>query len=229
MAGLPREPLGTSDLRHSEFIAALMGLRMDAEIRIPEWDLEPSIGIAAGRIKRLGLDIRSFKEPLTTAIKTVVIPSIRKNFDEGGRPTPWEPLAEFTIKMRHYQAWPILRRTGALRKAATQFNIWTVSTTSAAIRSLPQKVWYGYVHQAGYGSFSLFTTEASKRLGPGASQKDVNNEAFKLMDAVRGEGRAAAIHIPARPFIMFQQEDFEKITAVFYEWMVSRAERVGRA
>lgn len=228
MPGLPREPLSTHDLRHSEFIAALTGLRMDAEIRIPEWDLEPTIGIAAARIKRLGLDIRSFKEPLTSAIKTVVIPSIRKNFDVGGRPA-WEPLSEYTIKVRKGSAWPILQRTGALRKAATQFNIWTVSTTSAAIRSLPQKVWYGYVHQAGYGSFSIFTTEAAKRLGPGTSQKDINDEAFKLMAAVRGEGHAAAIHIPARPFIMFQDEDYSKVTAVFYNWMVMRAERVGRA
>jgi phage gpG-like protein len=32
-----------------------------------------------------------------------------------------------------------------------QFNIWTVDRTKAALLDLPPKIWYGKIHQAGYG------------------------------------------------------------------------------
>lgn len=132
----------------SDVKLAAGGLRIRHNVNLG-WQITPSIGLVARDIDRLGLDIKSFKEPLTTSVKKVIIPSIRRNFDQGGRPE-WPPLSEVTIKIRG-EAWPILRRTGKLRKAATRFNIWDIGQTSATVRRLPDTVWYGALHQAGFG------------------------------------------------------------------------------
>lgn len=111
---------------------------------------QPSIGISARRIDTLGLAIKSFREPLKRSIQQVLAPSFRKNFEAEGRPRKWEPLSDITVEIRG-AAHPILTRSGLLKKTMQQFNIWTVDRTKAALLDLPPKIWYGKIHQAGYG------------------------------------------------------------------------------
>jgi phage gpG-like protein len=184
--------------------------------------------MVARDMDRLGIDIRSFKVPLTRSIKRVMIPSIRKNFETGGRP-PWEPLASDTVKLRGGSAWPILVRTGKLKKAATRFTIWDISQTSAAVRRLPNNVWYGALHQEGTGGFGRFMQKAEKELGAGASPRDILGRAFDLLDIERGGPRGhRAIVIPQRRFIMYQEDDLDDIQQIFLEWLTERTVRVGR-
>lgn len=166
------------------------GLRIDLGL---QFEFKPSIGITARHIDKLGADIRSFREPLKRSIQQVLAPSFRTNFEAGGRPEKWAPLSEFAVEMRGNDR-PILVRSGRLKKTIQQFNIWTVDREKAAILDLPQKIWYGKIHQAGYGK--------------------------------RGTGQSAAAGIPARPFVMIQEEDFPKIERVFELWL---AERVARS
>lgn len=123
------------------------GPRIDTGLRFA---FQPSIGISARRIDTLGLNIKSFREPLKRSIQQVIAPSFRKNFEVGGRPDPWEPLSDVTIDIRG-SAEPILVRSGTLKKTMQQFNIWTVDTKKAALLDLPAKIQYGKIHQAGYG------------------------------------------------------------------------------
>src|SRR4051794_13554846 len=93
---------------------------------------EPTLGIAAGRIGKLGMNIHSFRKPLERAIKEVVIPSIQTNFNVGGRPA-WEPLAEFTRQRREQEGYsdnPLVK-TGALQEAMTSESNWTITPTFA--------------------------------------------------------------------------------------------------
>jgi phage gpG-like protein len=246
MAGLPRAGVSTEGIYPGDIAAALMGLRLDRIVSV-KWDIKPSVGIVAKDVDRLAMDIRSFKEPLTRVVKRVMIPSIKKNFDAGGRPA-WEPLSEGTIKQRGYSAWPILVVKGLLKRRATQFNIWDIGMTSATIRRLPQDVYYGNFHQSGgevqengmglvenllrHGPGSAeaekligkFIPRARKELGPDATDSHVHNRAIgMLLDADEHAWR-----LPARPFIMWQNEDVPKIEAIFYEWMEERAIAVGR-
>lgn len=57
------------------------------QVRSVQMFFTPSMGIMARRVDKLGLDIRSFREPLKRAIRNVVIPSIAENFAVGGRPS----------------------------------------------------------------------------------------------------------------------------------------------
>lgn len=202
------------------------GLRFRGNVSMG-WQVTPSIGLVARDIDKLGLDIRSFKKPLTDSVKKVIIPSIRKNFDVGGRP-PWEDLSEATIKLRG-SAWPILRRTGRLRRGATQFNIWDIGQESATVRKLPPGVWYGALHQQGFGGFGTFMSAAQKRAGRGATSSEVLGMAFGMMEEARGgPGGERAVRIPQRRFIMLQEDDVDDIQEIFLDWLLDRARRVGK-
>lgn len=103
--------------------------------------------LLANDLDLAALSIKSLREPLTKSIREVVIPSIRKNFDAEGRP-PWRPLAESTVRRRG-TAHPILNDKGTLKKKATQFNIWTIGSDSAAMTGLDSRVKYAGYHQGG--------------------------------------------------------------------------------
>lgn len=208
------------------------GLRFDRDIEVG-WKISPSIGLVAKDIDKMGLAITSFKEPLTRAIVTVMIPSFRKNFEQSGRPK-WKKLAPYTLQVKGQlgisDGDKPLHRTGALKRAATMLRIWDIGNTSATIRKLPEDVWYGAIHQSGYGGFGVFVAQAKKSLGPRASGADVLNLAFKLNDAARGgKGKVAgAAAIPQRQFIMYQEDDIDDIQDVFYEWLVDITVEEGR-
>jgi phage gpG-like protein len=179
------------------------------------YSFTPTIAMSAKAFNTLDIDIRSFREPLKRSIQRVVAPSIQKNFIAGGRPTGWTPLSDATLivkardpKTRFPVSDPLLR-SGLLYKTMGQFNIWTVTQTQAAILSLPDKIWYGGIHQAGYGSSSAVSAGATSA------------EGFKtMMDQVLSGGLRA--YIPARPFAMVQTEDLDAIQTEFEIWLNER-------
>ena len=182
-------------------VPPVRGLRLDVGLT---FEFKPSIGISAKNIDKLGLDIRSFREPLKRSIQRVLAPSFHTNFADQGRPDHWQPLSDATVEIRG-SASPILVRSGLLARTMRQFNIWSVSQTQAAITDLPQKIWYGKVQQGGYGQASKGTLKRLQKGGAGAA---------------RG---AAKIAIPARPFALIQDpQDYDGIQKVFEEWFIER-------
>jgi phage gpG-like protein len=184
-------------------MALARGLRFDANL--VSFDFQPSIGFSARRIDKLGMDIRSFREPLTRAIKQVMIPSFHANFDAEGRP-PWEPLRQSTIEKRG-SAHPILNRSGKLRRRITQLSRWDIKTETAAIKSLPSDVFYGYYHQSGIeGETISELTDIRSASGVG----------FEMREAQFGG-------VAQRRFVMFQDDDQDEILRVFGDWLDERA------
>lgn len=187
-------------------MATVSGLRTPGGILL--FEFQPSIGILADKIEKLAGQIDNFREPLVKSVQTVIIPSIRKNFASEGRP-PWDPLSEVTVKRRGGDRGPILRRTGRLERTATQTSIWTITNTAASIQHWPESTWYGALHQAGYGGQQAKPVKkASKKLGVVT--------AAELMAG--GTERGTGV-IPARPFIMYQEEDIPKIHEIFDQWL----------
>jgi len=182
---------------------------------ILDFEFKPSLSIMAKRIDRIALGVSDFKVPLERAVREVMIPSIRRNFEVGGRP-PWDPLADDTIERRQasgYTSDQILVRTGDLERGATSFSIWTITDVSATVRDLPQDIWYGKVHQAG---FEGATSAGSSRLG--VSFVNSGMSLREIADAV-GRSSGELANIPPRPFILFQDEDLSKIDRIFAEWI----------
>jgi phage gpG-like protein len=208
--------------RNRDITAAVGQLGFARQLTGIDFDFEPSIGILARNIDKLSTDIRSFREPLTRAVKEVMIPSFRRNFDAQGRPEPWAPLAPYTVQVRK-STGPILVRSGRLRKVATSFSIWEISQNGAVITSLGSKAWYGALMQGGTSGFGVHIEAAKKELGSGARPGAINRRAFEIMDE-KGGDRTAMAAIPARPFIMFQEEDEEAIQEIFWDWLNNRVD-----
>lgn len=204
------------------------GLRVDDGIL--QFDFQPSIGISARAIDKLGIDIRSFREPLKRVVQKVMAPSFKKNFDQEGRPDAWEPLSDVTLEIRSREGFgdTILDRTGALKRTVQQLNIWTITTETATIRDLPDKVSYGKIHQSGFGGKgggSKMTTYLKKAGGDAReAQKLLDDDLIMAMRSgskVHGGERTVAA-IPARPFVVIQDEDYDDIEEVFVEWLQER-------
>jgi phage gpG-like protein len=177
---------------------------------------EPTIGIAAGRIATLGLKISDFKEPLEKAIRLVIIPSIQQNFRVGGRPE-WEPLAEYTLKRRRDEGYGLtpLVKTGNLERTMTRVDIWTITKSMAILADLPQDAWYGAIHQKGY-----------EGAGGGRLVRQGRRKTINVLDNIVDNARASAGQqaptlppIPARPFVVLQPEDEDKIMLIFIKWL----------
>ena len=175
---------------------------------------EPSIGIMARRIDKLGLDIRSFREPLRRAVKQVVIPSIRTNFDVGGRPS-WAPLSPRTLEQKRGRQK--LVESGKLRRVMGYLKIWDIDRDRAMITDLPQEVWYGKLHQGGFGGATITS--------PGVVNPLTGRRGPSITEFASGEGYS----VPARPFIMIQPEDEPQIERVFEEWLQERIVAAGLA
>jgi len=218
-------PLRPSDVKY----AIYGGLQLQ-RVLLAGWQLQPSIGIVAKDVDRLGLQFQDFSEPITEAIMYMQ-ESIRKNFEEEGRPDRWAPLHEYTVKVRGGNAHPILRRSGRLEEAATSFSIWKITPTSASIQSLPEHVWYGALHQNGFGSLRDVARNLVSSVGKPLTPTNIN-KVLKQLESGKlhptNQRRATQIVIPARPFIMFQEEDVEAIQEIFIAWMERRVSEVGR-
>ncbi len=156
--------------------------------------LSPAPVIIVGQFVTLGANIRSYREPMTRAIKNVVIPSINKNFESGGRPA-WTELAAGTIANRArdgFSPGPILVRTGKMRRAATAFARWQLTRDTAVMGAdFPSSAQYGPIHQIA-DSEDIFG--------------GVGNTAF----------------LPGRPFALIQEEDQPKIEEIFVVWIRER-------
>lgn len=188
---------------------------------VPQLTFEPSVGIIARDIDKLGMDIRSFKEPLKRAIQQVVIPSILRNFEAEGRPA-WEPYSPATIEIREKMGQPVgklLHKTGALERVMSRYNIWTVNDTAAILLDIP--LWYGKLHQEGYGH--SMKAAIKKSGSPGQAFRDLNKSLRGVL-RTGGTVRTSDFNIPARPFVMLQEEDMPDIQTVFANWLQERIE-----
>jgi len=192
------------------------GIRFDNMVNLG-FSFTPSLALSAKQFDKLGVDIRSFREPLKRSIQKVIAPSIGQNFLSNGRPEGWAPYADGTAEMKardpknKYGPDDMLRRSGLLWKTMQQYNIWTVTQTQAAILDLPDKIWYGALHQAGFGMPAASA--------PAKASKMV---AFLSPEEIRAAGGAASSGIPARPFAMFQTQDIDKVQEVFADWLAER-------
>jgi len=96
-------------------------------------------------IDLLGRELGDFREPLHAALELVIIPSIRTNFNVGGRPK-WRKLSEPYATYRLPK--PILVQTGNLKAAATSMANWSITRDSAVMTGVDSVRYAGY-HQTG--------------------------------------------------------------------------------
>lgn len=104
----------------------------------------PPLYFVAGEILDFGGDLDHPRDALTKAVKEVVIPAFRENFEVGGRPA-WEPLDAKTIEQGGRLP---LMRTGNLYTNAQNISGWSISDNEAQYNGAPGAA-YGLYHQEG--------------------------------------------------------------------------------
>ena len=152
-------------------------------------------------MRKLGKDFAStnkLREPFEEIRDEVMIPSIDKNFEVGGRPS-WEPLSLATIGggreafiASTATGGPAggrqpLTKSGQMKKAATAKARFQIRRNEMTYGDWPEKRWFGPVHNL-----------------PDLSQK---------------------AQIPNRPFTKIQPEDKEAIKEIMMDWVEKRVRR----
>lgn len=133
----------------------------------------------AGIIRRLGS-----AEPAMQEVGEILLESIQRNFEEGGRPTPWQELAPSTIKQRRrLNRWPgrILVRQGT---AGGLLGAISYEAASDRVVLVAGKVY--------------------------AAIQNLGGEA----------GRGHKVTIPAREYMMVQDEDWTEVKTAFEGYVV---------
>src|SRR6266487_2850575 len=82
---------------------------------------------------RAGAVLKDLRAPLEQSVRRVIIPSMQKNFFEGGRPS-WEPLASETLQRRAREdsGDTILHVTGRGESAALSRARWSIGMRQAS-------------------------------------------------------------------------------------------------
>lgn len=198
---------------------------------ISGFGFEEGCALLAADIQKLGMDIRSFHEPLKRSVQQVMAPSFQENFRAAGRPEPWQEWAEITPQLKRelhgLEGGSLLVATGLLYKTMGLLNIWNIGPTEAKITELPQNVWYGVIQNNGFGNYGSSIrkhVQQTPRLRKmmKTTPKMAMEEATAAVDARIAAGGASKGNIPARPFVMFQDDDPDKIRDVFGRWFDER-------
>jgi phage gpG-like protein len=121
-------------------------------------------------------------------------------------------------------------KTGKLKRVAGQLNIWSIDTEKAYVSDL-QGAPYGGIHQQGasftprVGNMSGMSQAAKTAMRRGGRVK-VNQSAGTRM-VVGGTVGGGSNTIPARPFLLIQDEDVNEVEKVFLDWVRERAVAAG--
>lgn len=148
----------------------------------------------AGRIGDVSTPLR--------AVGNVMLRSISENFEQEGRPVPWKPLAESTIFTRIGRGRIIGPRGTVLKRAAARL---------ATLKILQDR---GFL-KAGIH----FEVQGNVlRIGPTGP-----SAVYGRIQQLGGQaGRGHAVTIPARPYLLFQDEDLVEAKQLIRMYVIGR-------
>lgn len=150
--------------------------------------IETTIAIDDSELKNIIKKVRakfSNLQPAMSIVGEILLTSIQRNFEVGGRPQKWTPLKKATIKQRTAQKkWPgqILIRTGVSGGL-----LGSISYRAAADHvTLSANKKYAAIHHFGGKA-----------------------------------GRGHKVLMPARPYMMVQDEDWAEIKAALGDYLMA--------
>jgi len=179
-----------------------MGVRMTIDVR----DAQAKLEGFERRARRL--------RPAMQVVAQIIRSSVLENFRVGGRPR-WKPLSPVTLaRRRGKKKHTILVDTGRLRAsiAGGAESVHEVGDTYARVGT---NVIYAAVHQFGakkgaFGTKKVRVREHYRRIG---RKRVLVREHLRTVKIPWGD-------IPARPFLVVQEEDLRDITEVIREHLL---------
>lgn len=148
-------------------------------------------------------------KPVMAEIGELAVESIAQTFEDEGRPRPWIPLAPSTIERRAKQGHVTTSKEYLYRQSRR-----TGKMVRAGTRKVVTDVKILQVH----GFLKTMTTKVendSVTIAPRAEAWPY--AAIQHFGGMAGRGHRT--RIPARPFLMLQDEDWIRILAVTRRWL----------
>lgn len=168
--------------------------------------------------------------PLLLRLGIYMMRSIDKNFRAEGRPREWERLSEATLKRRRKggRGARILQDTGRLRLSVVRADkgadgaVWDLTKTSLTMGS---NLEYANIHQKG-GVIKMpprrmtltFAKSKGKTLFASSTGK-IKGRRHKILKTTTVTLSGHEIHIPARPYLLFQDEDSKGVARVMSTYL----------
>lgn len=151
------------------------------------------------------------KKPAMGIIGNIVRNSIRSNFEDGGRPTPWEPSQR-------------AKKTGdkTLIKTRQLFNSFTIDAKQDSVEIGTNKKYAAIQHFGGDINHPARERTMFFKKYKSGERKGLTrfSREGKAGFGMRVPGRAYTIHIPPRPFMMVQEEDWPKMTQLLGKYFI---------
>lgn len=163
--------------------------------------------------------------PVLAEIGEILLVSIQRNFEAGGRPKAWARLAKSTIAQRvKVKKWPgkILQRSGSYGLLGSVNKRVGKDFVSVGANKV-----YATTHQFGarkgqFGKHQV-TIPAHKRRIQKATKKGAKYATKTRIGMVKAHTRTMTIpwgNIPARPFLLIQDADMVDIKETINDFMV---------
>ena len=175
-----------------------MGITID--VKIDDREIKALFQRLQGRVKDL--------TPAMKVVGQIVRTSVVKNFEVGGRPQRWKPSRRAVV-----EGGRTMIDTGRLMK----------SITSRAYRDRAEvgtNVIYAAIHQFGFEGDVEVKSHIRK-----VKSRDIRKGRKKIasgITVVRSHSRH--MNIPARPFLMVQDEDWREIREAILEYLMEVAQ-----
>jgi phage gpG-like protein len=144
---------------------------------------------------------------------TVVTGSVMKNFREGGRPEAWKPLSPLTYFIRSHRSGKKNTQAKTLVDTARTMNSivphFSLDAKGGQFGAKTNVKHARRLHFGGLSDASSVVIGAFKRNTPSGGTARVRSYVMNIKSGHQ---------IPARPFMMVQEEDKPVIRQVFIDW-----------
>lgn len=147
------------------------------------------------RLKKAGSDLTPVMKVIGETVRTSVV----KNFLEKGRPTQWMPLAPETIRRKKNKGRVLIEESHLMDSVN-----WRASASRVEVGT--NKV-YAAIHQFGFGG--KVSIPAHRRKVESRDIRDGKKKKASGVGFVKAHERR--MNVPARPFLMVQNEDIAEI------------------
>jgi phage virion morphogenesis protein len=155
-------------------------------------------------------------QPAMKIVGEILRTSVVRNFEVGGRPEKWQPLSKAYIRRRKKGAASILRLTGRLMNSIN-----ARATDDSAI--VGTNVEYARIHQLG-GEIKRVTKAGAmpvNKAGKFMSRKAASRRKTAVAVRFHGGGKSYVITMPARPYLVVQEEDRVEMLRAVKEYITT--------
>lgn len=164
------------------------------------------------RVRETRRKVKRLREPLEKSAK-IMMKSIDENFRVGGRPK-WKPIGDWAMATRKNKKRPPLTDTGKLRKSIG----YMIKGNRVVVGT---KIPYARLLNFGGNLFIPPKVVVPKRTS--ALKFMVNG---KIVYAKKAVIPGFRVTVPERPFMVLQEKDVNKITAIFNKYIMEKLKKL---